>query len=222
MVEYRKGDAVERDVYDLSGLTLSEEPPTPVVDPSAIADISSSDATTFTGYQNSGLYQTRVITQNITTFEDNSTETPGSYTGTIAGEIVSSISGSNPSNPPALGFKVNSDTFDVIAANPPAGATETTQLRYKLYWEEFDSSDQSLGSGSQLGIPIGNPMEATNRTGYPKTVATFIDIYEGAVKLVLTIKYQFVDSTNPPAFYGEDMDYIIIYDISNLTLPATT
>ena len=29
VVEYSKGESVERDVYDLSGLTLSEEPPTP-------------------------------------------------------------------------------------------------------------------------------------------------------------------------------------------------
>lgn len=222
VVEYRKGDAVERDVYDLSGLTLSEEPPTPPTPTgSVICDIHSTDAAIFGGYSDMGIYTTRTITQNIETFEDNSTIEPGSYIGTISGEIVSSITGEVQSDPAALGFKINEDAFDAIEADMPADAPEGTALKYKLYWTEYDANNQSLGSGHQLGQAVGNPAEETNRIGFAKTGVPYIDIYDGAAELDLTVRFEFINvSGGVPTVIGDAKEFSITYMVGGLITPT--
>ena len=103
----------------------------------------------------------------------------------------------------------------------PADAPEGTVLKYKLYWTEYDINDQSLGSGHQLGSAVGNPAEESNRVGFAKTGVPYIDIYEGATELHLTVRFEFINvSGGIVSVIGDAKEYTITYIIDRLTTPT--
>lgn len=203
VVEYRKGDAVERDVYDLSGLTLSEEPPTPPTPTGGkeILNVASCDGeTAYTYASSSPMPTTTTVTQTITEFDDDTELSEGNYTGTISGTLVSGSVG----NSKCLRFVWQTGFIDWLKSQKPEGLVSMLDPGFKINYEEFDSSNQSLGSGI---LPASSTQLATN------DVALGIPIYEGASKVVLDIIAEYRSMDDVP-YYDYTKEFVITYTVS--------
>lgn len=187
MVEYRKGDAVERDVYDLSGLTLSEEPPTP---PSPtgekIFEVKDETGTlTYLYSNNMPMPNTVEVTQTISEFEDDTDLAEGDYTGTISGGLISGTSDSKK----VLCINYSDDFIAWLKENGPADMS-TDSPWFKITYSEKDANNQEVASGS---IPVSALIPGT-----ANNVPIGIPIAEGAAELSIELTAKFVDSSNQP------------------------
>ncbi len=184
VVEYRKGDAVERDVYDLSGLTLSEEPPTPPT-PTGDKIFEVKDKTDTLAYlysNNSPMPNTVRVTQTISEFEDDTDLAEGDYTGTISGELISGTSGDNK----VLCLNYRDDFITWLKENGPADISIDSPF-FKITYSEKDANNQEILSGS---IPVNTMIPGTSND-----VAIGIPIAEGAAELAIGLTAKFVDSS---------------------------
>ena len=187
VVEYRKGDAVERDVYDLSGLTLSEEPPTPPTPTGEkIFDVKDETGTlTYLYSNNMAMPNVVEVTQTISEFEDDTELAEGDYTGTISGGLISGTSGGNK----VLCFNFRDDFVTWLKENGPADINIDSPL-FKITYSEKDANNQEVASGS---IPKSTLLQGTTND-----VPIGIPIAEGAAELSIELTAKFIDSSLQP------------------------
>lgn len=156
VVEYRKGEAVERDVYDLSGLTLSEEPPTPPADPGPLTAPAS--GVFFDAWQ----INRSLSGQNISMGQYTDESTGGNVISRYSG-ITGTITDANG----YVGFRYSGDTVPanatnaIVKANDNVIATVPAIINGKINFAILLSSLSSSTNDLTIEIYSGEEKTAT-------------------------------------------------------------